>query len=191
MTDPIVLFESWYGGAVTAGTPQPDAMTLATADADGRPSARMVLFKGVEAGGFLFYTNYDSPKGRDLAVNPRAALVFFWSLTRHQVRIFGTVKKLSRAASAAYFHARPRGAQISAAASRQSQVINDRASLEEAVARLEKDHPEDVPLPDDWGGYRLDPAWIEFWENRPDRLHDRVRYLRLEGGGWRTEVLAP
>ena len=191
MTDPVVLFDSWYVGAVRAGAPQPDAMTLATADAGGRPSARMVLFKGVEAGDFLFYTNYDSLKGHDLAANPRAALVFYWSVTRHQVRVFGTVKKLSRAASAAYFNARPRGAQLSAAASRQSRVIRDRGSLEAVVARLEKDHPEDVPLPKDWGGYRLDPAWIEFWENRPDRLHDRVRYVRLEGGGWRTEVLAP
>jgi len=191
VTDPVVLFESWYAGAVAAGAPQPDAMTLATADADGVPSARMVLFKGVEAGGFLFYTNYNSLKGGDLAANPRAALVFYWSVTRHQVRVLGSVTKLSRAASAAYFHARPRGAQLSAAASRQSRVIRDRASLEAAVARLEKDHAGDVPLPDDWGGYRLDPAWIEFWENRPDRLHDRVRYVRLEGGGWRTEVLAP
>ena len=191
MTDPVALFQRWYEEAVKAGAPQPEAMTLATADAAGRPSARMVLLKGIDRGDFLFYSNYGSLKGRDLEANARAALVFYWSVTRHQVRVFGRVKKLSRAASAAYFHSRPRGAQLSAAASRQSRVLTSRDALEAAVDKIEKEHPGKVPLPADWGGYRLISAWIEFWENRPDRLHDRIRHVRRRGGGWRLERLSP
>ena len=186
-----MLFRRWYREAEKAGALQPDAMTLATAGAGGAPSARMVLFKGIENGAFLFVSNYESLKGRDLAANRRAALVFFWSITRHQVRISGTVRRVSRAASADYFHGRPRGAQISALASRQSRVVASRAVLENAVAELERRYPTTVPLPADWGGYALRPAWIEFWENRADRLHDRLRYVRSKGGGWRTERLAP
>jgi pyridoxamine 5'-phosphate oxidase len=166
-------------------------MTLATASASGAPSARMVLFKGIEDGSFVFFSNYESRKGRDLAVNRRAALVFFWSVTRHQVRVSGGVRRLSRAASTAYFHSRPRGAQLSALASRQSRVIASRAVLEKAVQELDRRHAVAVPLPADWGGYALHPAWIEFWENRADRLHDRLRYVRSKGGDWRTERLAP
>jgi len=166
-------------------------MTLATAGAGGMPSARMVLFKGLEDGAFLFYSNYESSKGRDLAANRRAAVVFFWSVTRHQVRVSGTVRRVSRATSAVYFHSRPRGAQLSAAASNQSRVIASRAVLERAVADLDRRHPAEVPLPGDWGGYALRPAWIEFWEGRADRLHDRLRYVRLRGGDWRLERLAP
>lgn len=191
MTDPLEIFERWYGEAVKAGAPQPEAMTLATADASGRPSARMVLFKGIDGGDFLFYTNYGSLKGRDLESNPRAALVFYWPATHHQVRISGRVAKLSREASAGYFGSRPRGAQLSAAASRQSRTIASRQGLEAAVARLGKRYPGEVPLPADWGGYRLTPAWIEFWEHRPDRLHDRIRHVRLRGGRWRSERLSP
>jgi len=189
--DPVVLFRRWYREAERKGALQPDAIALATADARGGPSVRMVLFKGIEGGRFLFYSNYESRKGRDLAANKRAALVFYLSLTRHQVRVSGRVSRLSRAASTAYFHSRPRGAQISALASRQSRVVRSRAVLEKAVAELDRRYPETVPLPADWGGYGIRPDWIEFWENRADRLHDRLRYVRQRQGGWRLERLAP
>jgi pyridoxamine 5'-phosphate oxidase len=190
-SEPIALFRRWYRDAERAGALQPDAMTLATVGADCTPSARMVLFKGLDEGQFLFFSNYDSRKGRDLAANGKAALVFYWSITRHQVRVFGTVRRVSRAASLAYFHNRPRGAQLSALASRQSRVVGSRVVLERKVANLDRKHPGEVPLPDDWGGYSLRPAWVEFWENRTDRLHDRLHYVRLRGGGWRIERLAP
>src|SRR5712691_4191141 len=190
-TDPLVLFQRWYREAERKGALQPDAVALATAGARGAPSVRMVLFKGLENDGFVFYSNYESRKGRDLAANNRAAVVFYWSATRHQVRVSGRVSKLSRAASTAYFHSRPRGAQLSALASRQSRVVGSRATLEKAVAELDRRHPETVPLPADWGGYALRPDWIEFWENRADRLHDRLRYVRKREGGWRLERLAP
>jgi pyridoxamine 5'-phosphate oxidase len=189
--DPLVLFRRWYREADRKGALQPDAIALATADARGAPSVRMVLFKGLEDGRFLFYSNYDSRKGRDLAANNRAALVFYWSLTRHQVRVSGRVSRLSRADSTAYFHSRPRGAQLSALASRQSRVVPSRAALERAVAELDRRYPETVPMPADWGGYGIRPDWIEFWENRADRLHDRLRYVRRRQGGWRLERLAP
>ncbi len=189
--DPMQLFVGWYEEAEHAGAPQPDAMTLATAGKDGA-SARMVLFKGIDdSGAFLFYTGYRSRKGRDLDTDPRAALVFYWSATRHQVRVSGTVKKVSRKLSQEYFLARPYGAQLSAAASRQSEVVASRGVLEKAVAELRAKHPNFVPLPDDWGGYALKPDWIEFWEGREDRLHDRLRYARRSGGAWRIERLAP
>jgi pyridoxamine 5'-phosphate oxidase len=151
----------------------------------------MVLYKGIEDGSFLFYSNYESRKGRDLAQDNRAAIVFYWFVTHHQVRVSGTVRRLSRKASLAYFRSRPRGAQLSALASRQSRVIPSRDVLERAVAKLDAKHPHEVPLPDDWGGYALRPQWIEFWESRPDRLHDRLRYRRKAGGGWRIDRLAP
>jgi pyridoxamine 5'-phosphate oxidase len=190
-SEPIVLFRRWYREAERAGALQPEAMTLATAGPGCTPSARMVLFKGIEGGSFLFYSNYESRKGRDLAANRRAALVFYWSVTRRQVRVSGTVRRVSRAASLDYFHSRPRGAQLSALASRQSRVVASRAVLEKAVADLDKRYPAAVPIPADWGGYALRPTWIEFWENRVDRLHDRLRYVRLRGGVWRSERLAP
>ena len=189
--DPLVLFRRWYREADRKGALQPDAIALATADARGAPSVRMVLFKGLEGGRFLFYSNYESRKGRDLAANNRVALVFYWSLTRHQVRVSGRVSRLSRADSTAYFHSRPRGAQLSALASRQSRAVSSRAVLEKAVADLDGRYPETVPLPADWGGYGMRPDWIEFWENRADRLHDRLRYVRQRQGGWRFERLAP
>jgi pyridoxamine 5'-phosphate oxidase len=189
--EPIALFRRWYREAERAGAPQPDAMTLATAGARCTPSARMVLFKGIEGDAFLFFSNYESRKGRDLAANRKAALVFYWSVTRHQVRVSGTVRRLSRAASLAYFQSRPRGAQLSALASRQSRVVASRGVLEQAVADLDRRHPVNVPIPADWGGYALRPAWIEFWENRADRLHDRLRYVRLRESDWRAERLAP
>ncbi len=189
--DPMALFRRWYRDAERQGALQPDAIALATADARGAPSARMVLFKGLDQERFVFYSNYESRKGRDLAANDRAALVFYWSLTRHQVRVSGRVSRLPRAASIAYFHSRPRGAQLSALASRQSRVIGSRAELEKVVADLDRMHPKTVPLPPDWGGYALRPEWIEFWENRADRLHDRLRYVRRRQAGWRLERLAP
>lgn len=189
--DPFELFDDWFKQAGVTGSPQPDAMTLATVNARGEPSARMVLFKGLEDGSFLFFTNYASRKGRDLAANRRAALVFYWPQVRHQVRASGTVRKLPRADSAEYFHSRPRGAQLSALASRQSRVVRSREVLEDAVVKLAKRHLGEVPLPEDWGGYALTPRWIEFWENREDRLHDRIRYVRGTGGVWRMERLAP
>jgi pyridoxamine 5'-phosphate oxidase len=189
--EPIALFRRWYREAQRAGALQPDAMTLATAGPGRTPSARMVLFKGIEDGSFLFYSNYESRKGRDLAANRKAALVFYWSVTRHQVRVSGTVRRVSRAASVDYFRSRPRGAQLSALASRQSRVVASRAVLEKAVADLDRRFPVAVPIPADWGGYALRPAWIEFWENRADRLHDRLRYVRLPAGVWRSERLAP
>jgi pyridoxamine 5'-phosphate oxidase len=189
--DPLVLFRRWYSEAARKGALQPDAIALATADAGGAPSVRMVLFKGLEDGAFLFYSNYESRKGRDLAANHRAAVVFYWSLTRHQVRVSGRVTRLSRADSSAYFHSRPRGAQLSALASRQSRVVPSRTVLEKAAAELDRRYPETVPLPADWGGYALKAAAIEFWENRTDRLHDRLRYVRQGQSGWQLERLAP
>jgi pyridoxamine 5'-phosphate oxidase len=189
--DPYRLFERWYADAERAGAAQPDAVALATVSARGEPSARMVLFKGVEDGAFLFYTNYSSRKGKDLAANPRAAIVFYWSATRHQVRVSGSVRKLSHQASAEYFHSRPRGAQLSALASRQSRIVPSRTVLEQKVIQLANRYPDEVPLPGDWGGFALRPRWIEFWENRDDRLHDRIRYSRRTGGDWRLERLSP
>ena len=190
--DPLVLFDRWFREATDAGALQPDAMTLATASDEG-PSARMVLFKGLRNRDFLFYSNYDSRKGRDLSHDRRAALVFFWSVTRHQVRVYGTVRKLGRKESEEYFHRRPRGAQLSAYSSRQSHLIRSRAQLEKRVVEVAAKFPDEVPLPKDWGGYALRPIWIEFWESREDRLHDRLRYVfRSEfTGAWRIERLAP
>jgi len=190
--DPLVLFDRWFREAAGAGAPQPDAMTLATASDEG-PSARMVLFKGLRNRDFIFYSNYDSRKGRDLTHDRRAALVFFWAVTRHQVRVYGTVRKVGRKESEEYFHSRPRGAQLSAYASRQSHLVRSRAQLEKRVLEVAKKYPDEVPLPKDWGGYALRPVWIEFWESREDRLHDRLRYVfRSEfTGAWRIERLAP
>ena len=188
--DPFSLFDRWFGEAQAAGAPQPDAVALATAGRRG-PSARMVLFKGVRDRAFTFYSNHDSRKGRDLAEDNRAALVFHWSVTRHQVRVSGTVSRMTRRASLDYFASRPRGAQLSALASRQSRVVKSREVLERAVLELAAAHPGAVPLPDDWGGYLLRPRWIEFWESREDRLHDRMRYTVKTTGAWRIERLAP
>lgn len=189
--EPYALFVRWYEDAEKAGAPQPDAMTLATTGPHG-PSARMVLFKGIDDdGSFLFYTNYSSRKGRELAKDPRAALVFYWFATRHQVRVSGSIKKTSKKASQEYFLTRPYGAQVSASVSRQSEVVPSRAVLEKAVLDLAAKHPNFVPLPRDWGGFSLKPEWIEFWEGREDRLHDRLRYVRGRAGAWRIERLAP
>jgi pyridoxamine 5'-phosphate oxidase len=188
--DPLTLFRRWFREASIAGAPQPDAMALATAGTAG-PSARMVLFKGIRDGSFLFYSNYESRKGHDLAEDNRAAIVFYWFQTHHQVRVSGTVSRLDAKASSAYFKSRPRGAQLSALASRQSRVIRSRDVLERAVIELAGRHASQVPLPADWGGYALRPRWIEFWESREDRLHDRLRYVRRPARTWRLERLAP
>ncbi len=188
--DPYVLFERWYREAEDAGALQPDAMTLATAGESG-PSARMVLFKGFDDGAFLFYSNYGSRKGLDLAYDRRAALVFYWAVTHHQVRAYGLVRKTNRVTSERYWATRPRGAQLSALVSRQSSVIRSREQLERKVLEVAAQHPEVVPLPRSWGGYMLRPRWIEFWESREDRLHDRMRYTVKTTGAWRIERLAP
>jgi pyridoxamine 5'-phosphate oxidase len=190
--DPLKQFLRWFEAAREAGLAEPNAMTLATATRDGVPSARVVLLKGVDERGFVFYTNYESEKGRDLRENPRAALTFFWHDVARQVRISGTVERVNRDESRAYFESRPVGSRIGAAASRQSSVLADRESLEREFARLEAIYPDGaVPLPDDWGGYRVAPAAIEFWQGQPSRLPDRLRYLRQPDGSWRLERLSP
>jgi len=189
--DPVVQFGRWFEQAEQAGLLEPHAVTLATATPDGRPSARMVLLRGFDERGFCFYTNYESRKAAELAANPRAALVFWWGELERQVRIEGTVERTSRAESEAYFASRPPGSQLSAAASPQSRVIGDRAALERRVADLATAVPDGhVPLPDFWGGYRLAHEVVEFWQGRPNRLHDRLRYRRA-GDTWRIERLAP
>lgn len=181
--DPVVQFLSWYGEAGT------DAVALVTASPEGDPSGRMVLLKGVDERGFAFYTNYDSAKARDLAANPRAALVFFWPPDR-QVRVSGAVERVTPEETEGYWRNRPRASQLSAWASRQSEVIESRAVLESRVAELDARFPLEVPPPPFWGGYRLVPESVEFWHHREDRLHDRLRYRRA-GGGWIIERLAP
>ena len=190
--DPLALFHDWQAQAVAAGAPLPEAMTLATADEGGRPSARAVLLKGVDERGFLFFTNYESRKGRQLEANPNAALSFLWhSEPRRQVLVTGTVGRLPREESEAYFRTRDVGSRLGAWASRQSSPIGSYAELEEAFAEAEERFGDDVPLPDWWGGYVLRPETIEFWESRPNRLHDRVRYSRDEDGSWHPAQLCP
>jgi pyridoxamine 5'-phosphate oxidase len=190
--DPLTQFKRWHAEAVAAGIQLPEAMMLATATPDGAPSARMVLLKGVDERGFVFYTNYESRKGRELEANPRAALVFHWPQTpRRQVSASGTVERLPAEESAEYFCTRPFGSRIGAWASRQSEVIPGREGLERSFAELEAEHAEgEVPRPPWWGGYVLRPDTVEFWQNRPNRLHDRLRYRR-SGEDWVLERLSP
>ena len=190
--DPVEQFGRWLTVAMEVDPQEFTAMTLATADREGRPSARIVLLKGYDERGFVFYTNYESRKGRDLAENPRAALVFYWAALDRQVRIEGTIEKTSREESEAYFHSRPIGAQIGAWASRQSHPLAHREDLERAVHALEEDFGDGpVPLPASWGGYRVVPELFEFWQGRRSRLHDRLCYVRLPEGGWQIERLFP
>jgi pyridoxamine 5'-phosphate oxidase len=188
--NPFRQFEAWFEAARDAGLPLAEAMTLATASADGAPSARVVLLKDVDSG-FVFFTNQESRKGRELDANPRAALVFHWQPLGRQVRVEGTVERVSPGESAHYFATRPRGAQLGAWASPQSEPLADRAQLEDRLARVAGEHEgSDVPAPPFWGGFRLVPTRLEFWQHQDDRLHDRFAYER-DGAGWRITRLAP
>jgi pyridoxamine 5'-phosphate oxidase len=190
--DPITQLRLWLDEARAVLPEEFTAMILATADAGGRPAARVVLLKGLDERGLVFYTHYDSDKGRDLAANPRAALVFYWAPLDRQVRIEGTVEKTSREESEAYFASRPRGSQLGAWASHQSRPLNGREELERQVeAAAERFADGDIPLPDGWGGFRVRPEVVEFWQGRPSRLHDRLRYVQDPEVGWRVERLAP
>lgn len=186
--DPLTQFQHWFDDAVRAELPTTNAMTLATVAADGTPGARIVLLKGADQNGFVFYTNYQSRKGRELAANPRAALVFHWIELEREVRIEGTVEKTNAAESDAYFSSRPLGSRHAAIASPQSTVVTNRAALETRFAEIEK-NPEPA-RPAHWGGYRLTPAAVEFWQGRPNRLHDRLLYTRA-GKRWNISRLAP
>jgi pyridoxamine 5'-phosphate oxidase len=189
--DPVAQFRRWFDGALAAGVAEPNAMVLATATPDGRPSARVVLLKGVDERGFAFFTNYLSRKGRELASNPHAALTFFWPELERQVRVEGTVAPVSPEESDAYFRSRPPDSQLGAWASPQSEVVGGREMLERRLAELrERFAGGDVPRPPHWGGYRLQPQAIEFWQGRADRLHDRLCYTRA-GSAWRIGRLAP
>jgi pyridoxamine 5'-phosphate oxidase len=189
--DPLVEFARWFEEAVKAEARDPNAMTLATSTADGVPSARIILLKGFDERGFVFFTDYRSPKGSELVNNPRAALVFYWPELERQVRITGSTSRTDREESEAYFRSRPKGSRLSAWISHQSQVIQSRQQLDSQIPELERRYPgDDVPLPPYWGGFRLRPDAIEFWQGRTNRLHDRLRYVR-DGNEWRIERLSP
>jgi pyridoxamine 5'-phosphate oxidase len=189
--DPLEQFRRWFADAEEADVRAPHAMALATAGSEGVPSARMVLLKGADAEGFVFFTGYGSRKGAELDANPHAALLFYWDPLGRQVRVEGTVERVGAVDSDAYFATRPRGAQLAAAASRQGRVLATRAELDAAVVELERAHADgDVARPEHWGGYRLRPEVYEFWQHRENRLHDRLRYRR-QADGWLLERLAP
>lgn len=190
--DPITQFQIWWQQVIDSEIVEPNAMTLATASSDGMPSARIVLLKGFDKEGFVFYTNYKSYKGMQLAENPKACLVFFWKELERQVRITGLVQPVAAEESDAYFAARPRGSRIGAWASPQSQVIENRAWLDRQYEQLQQQmNNEEISRPSHWGGYRVQPVIVEFWQGRPSRLHDRLQYTLQEDGGWKRERLAP
>ena len=190
--DPLQQFQRWLGEAIAAQLPEPNAMMLATADRTGRPYARAVLLKACDADGFVFYTNYRSDKGQQLAASPHAALLCLWLELERQVRVEGTVSKISPAESEAYFRTRPRESRLGSLASRQSQVVASRRILDERFQALDAQYPDDnIPMPHHWGGYRVRPEMLEFWQGRHGRMHDRLRYRRLAAGGWLLERLEP
>lgn len=191
--DPIAQFHRWFEEAVTSEVIEPNAFTLSTVDAEGNPASRVVLLKDVTEAGFTFYTNYTSDKGREIAAHPTVAANFLWKPLERQVRLVGAVGKVSREDSEAYFHSRPRGSQIGAWASRQSSIIEGPEVLDEQLAYYAKKFADYdvVPLPDDWGGFCIKPHYIEFWQGRPSRLHDRLRYIKQENGSWKIVRLSP
>jgi pyridoxamine 5'-phosphate oxidase len=191
--DPLRQFTLWYEAAVAAEVPEPEAMTLSTATPEGRPSARIVLLRGYDDRGFCFFSNYNSHKGRELAANPYAALTFHWVEQERQVRIEGRVEKTSAAESDAYFFSRPSRSRIGAWSSPQSDVIPSRETLDELFKKFKEQYPDEsaIPRPEHWGGYRLIPTRIEFWQGRPSRLHDRLQFSRDGEAGWKLQRLAP
>lgn len=189
--DPIQQFQRWFDEALTAKMPEPNAMTLATVDAEGQPSARIVLLKGLDANGFTFFTNYESRKGIDLAANPRAALLFHWMQLERQVRIEGIVEKVADNESDMYYASRPLGSRLGAWASEQSRAVAGRHVLEEREAEYRARFGENPPRPSHWGGYRLVPKSMEFWQGRPSRLHDRISYRQEPDGRWQIVRLSP
>jgi pyridoxamine 5'-phosphate oxidase len=190
--DPINQFDKWFNDAVKANVHEPNAMTLATATTNGHPSARIVLLKGFNKEGFMFYTNYLSRKGKEMAKNPLVSVVFFWPELERQVRIEGIIEKLSREQSEEYFHSRPKASQLGAVVSAQSQEIVGRKVLEEKMAELEKEYEDkEVPKPSYWGGYIIKPRLVEFWQGRRSRLHDRIVYKKIDNKNWKIVRLAP
>ena len=190
--DPFGMFDAWYQGAVASGIREPNAMTLATSTPAGHPSARVVLLKGFDGRGFVFYTNYGSRKGQELEANPFAAIVFWWGDLERQVRIEGAIEQVTAAESDEYYHSRPLGARLGAWVSEQSKVIPDRRVIEARLAELQIEYAAAAPeRPSFWGGYRLAPTVFEFWQGGPHRLHDRLRYAGRVGGGWEIERLSP
>lgn len=191
--NPIRQFEQWFEAVVHAEIHEPNALTLSTVDEHGKPSSRVVLLKGISEGGFVFFSNYSSHKGKDLAQNPHGYMNFLWLELERQVRISGVIQKISREETEAYFHSRPRESQIGAWVSHQSEVIASRAVLEEQLTQIADKFRdvEVIPVPDYWGGYRLMPEQIEFWQGRPSRLHDRILYTKLKDDGWKIERLSP
>lgn len=190
--DPFKLFQLWLDEALAADFVEPNAMNIATVNQDGEISSRMVLLKGFDAQGFVFFTNYESHKASDIASTNKAALNIWWDKLHRQVRVNGTVEKVSRDETVDYFHSRPRGSQIGAIASRQSQVIKNHATLEKAYKEIEATYTDqEIPCPDHWGGYRVIPEQFEFWQGRPNRLHDRLRYAKANTGDWVIDRLSP